>query len=69
MAAELGLALTLSEARRNIPGFVGGGDDLVAAMLHELSGSKRPIAEVRQMSKEAYLRRLGKARRTEAWRR
>jgi beta-phosphoglucomutase len=62
VAETLGLRLTLAEARRTIPAFVGGGDDRVAAAIHARSGSSAPLEEVLRLSKAAYLRRLAAAR-------
>jgi beta-phosphoglucomutase-like phosphatase (HAD superfamily) len=61
VAAALGLKLSMGEARRTIPGFVGGGDDRIAAALHALSGTRLPLDEVLRMSKVVYLRRLAEA--------
>jgi HAD superfamily hydrolase (TIGR01509 family) len=55
-AKELGLKLTLDEAREMIPSFVGGPDTAVAAELRTLSGRDVSVEYVLALSRYHYLK-------------
>lgn len=54
VCAEIGHPMTFSEALDRIPRFIGGGDNIISACLHELPGVTQTAEELLARKKEIY---------------
>src|SRR3989338_10209606 len=59
VCAEIGHPMTFEEALERVPGFIGGGDNIISAKLHELPGVAHTAEELRARKMKHYERLLG----------